>query len=118
MNNEPISNNAANACFLFRGGGYSDWYLPSIEELLLIYENRLIPNITLKIISNTNPIFDSNTQNSGELSSYNYWSSTQVINDPSTAYCLAYLFSQGATSISMDRSPKSVSITVRAIRKF
>ena len=119
VNNEPITNNAANACFLYRGGGYSDWYLPSIEELLLIYENRLNVNSTLKSISNTNPIYDSNTQFSAQQSYYNYWSSTQMFSDQSNfAYCLAYNFMPGGTPISMDNGPKSVTLQVRAIRKF
>ena len=30
---------AKTRCYQYRGGGYDDWYLPSKEELNLIYEN-------------------------------------------------------------------------------
>ncbi|MFP5042936.1 DUF1566 domain-containing protein [Parasediminibacterium sp. JCM 36343] len=33
-------NNAASICRNYRGGGFSDWYLPSINELELIYLNN------------------------------------------------------------------------------
>lgn len=33
------SENAANACKNYTGGGYNDWYLPSRDELILAYKN-------------------------------------------------------------------------------
>jgi hypothetical protein len=51
---------AAKACADYRGGGFSDWFLPSIGELDLMYKNLLINNIGGFSISN-----------------YGYWSSSQ-----------------------------------------
>ncbi|MEZ5107073.1 MAG: hypothetical protein R2757_21385 [Draconibacterium sp.] len=50
---------AAKVCYDLVYGGYNDWYLPSMDELTKLYENRSIL---------------------GGLSSYIYWSSSD---DPS-----------------------------------
>jgi hypothetical protein len=120
INNESISNNAAHLCSIYRGGGYNDWYLPSIEELLLIYENRYNLNYTLKNIVGSNSIYNPNPQsNNNWTQSYNYWSSTQFVFESNTyAYNLAYNLTTGGTPVSVDNGPKSTILTVRAIRKF
>jgi hypothetical protein len=48
---------AAKACKDYRGGGYTDWYLPAVNELKLLYNNRSYsPGFTL---------------------TYGYWTSTE-----------------------------------------
>lgn len=36
-------NYAPCVCYNYRGGGFSDWYLPSIQELVKIYTNAALP---------------------------------------------------------------------------
>jgi hypothetical protein len=36
-----LTNYAAGLANSFRGGGYSDWYLPSKDELAKLYQNRV-----------------------------------------------------------------------------
>ena len=50
---------AATACINYRGGRFSDWFLPSKDELNILWENRSLLN----------------------LKSFNYWSSSS---DPSS----------------------------------
>ena len=43
--NDNAGNNAAIACFEYRGGGKDDWFLPSRDELMAFFNNRsIIPN--------------------------------------------------------------------------
>ena len=58
-------NYAAGIARLFNGGGFNDWYLPSIGELTICYNLRAIVN---KVLTN-------NLQGNGFLPSV-YWSST------------------------------------------
>lgn len=53
---------AANHCRGYAGGGHADWYLPAINELVLLYNNLA-----------THPEFSDNVS-SGEL----LWSSTEI----------------------------------------
>lgn len=80
---------AAKLCYDLTLGGYSDWYLPSIDELNMMYLNR---------------------EAIGGLSSAYYWSSTEV--NYINAYILhlsgGYLYSQA----------KNNQHNVRAIRSF
>jgi len=57
---------AAELCTEYRGGGMSDWFLPSLAELDLIYKNLYKKRI-------------------GNLGYYNYWSSTEF-NDNFACY--------------------------------
>ena len=36
---------AAKLCADYRGGGYDDWFLPSLDELILIYDNLYLQNL-------------------------------------------------------------------------
>jgi hypothetical protein len=55
---------AATLCYNYTGGGYDDWYLPSIYELYLMYEN-----LHLRGLGN----FSNHYWSSTELSSTNAW---------------------------------------------
>jgi hypothetical protein len=81
---------AARLCNNLVSGGYSDWYLPSRDELRKLYLNRF---------------------SVGGFSNVSYWSSSQV--GSTTAYSIN--FSTGASS---SASSKTSSLYVRAIRKF
>jgi hypothetical protein len=79
-------------------GGYTDWYLPAIDELNLLFNNRFNVNQTLSTIPGSYLLEDA------------YWSSTQY--DASVA--IDFDFNYGI----FDYTNKSSGLTVRAIRKF
>jgi hypothetical protein len=81
---------AANICNNLVSGGYSDWYLPSLDEMYKLYLNRSII---------------------GGLTGTYYWSSSQY--SSTNAYFVN--FSSGSTS---NTSKSYSSMNVRAIRKF
>lgn len=76
------------------GGGFGDWYLPSKDELSLMYQART----TIGNISGT------------------YWSSTETIVDADASSDFAYIvnFSNGTQT----SSAKNLAYKVRAIRRF
>lgn len=80
-------------------GGFTDWYLPSIDELVILSNNRFHANKALNagsytILSNTGY----------------YWSSTEL--DASAAFLYTFLYSySGFTN-------KTTSYSVRAVRAF
>ncbi len=59
---------AANAALNYKNGIYTDWYLPSIDELILLGTVRFILNMTID--KKNNPTHDEITLNE-------YWSSTE-----------------------------------------
>jgi len=81
---------AKRMCAEYRGGGYRDWYLPTKEELNLIYEN----------LKKTGKIMDDNW----------YWSSSSS----STNSAWFQSFNSGG----QDDLYKSGTISVRAVRVF
>jgi hypothetical protein len=81
---------AARLCNDLVSGGYSDWYLPSKDELAKIYLNRT---------------------SIGGFNSGSYWSSTQ--SSSTTSWSLD--FTSGVASSS---SSKTANLYVRAIRRF
>ena len=81
---------AARLCDNLVSGGYSDWYLPSRDELSKLYTNRTLI---------------------GGFSNVSYWSSSQA--GSTTAWSIN--FSTGASS---NTSTKTTSMYVRAIRQF
>ncbi|ESU22616.1 hypothetical protein FEDK69T_18720 [Flavobacterium enshiense DK69] len=89
VNGCSTSGIAARICNDLVTGGYSDWYLPSYNELGKLYSNRT---------------------SIGGFSSGSYWSSSQQ--STTTAYGIN--FSTGAAS----NSSKNSALYVRAIRKF
>ncbi len=74
---------------------YLNWYLPSIDELQLIYTNLYM------------------TGSGGTFQSAYYWSSTEYNTDSNYAWCL--FFSSG---YSPERSLKSSQFCVRPVRSF
>lgn len=90
VNGCNTTNIAARLCNNLVSGGYSDWYLPSRDELSKLYTNRTLI---------------------GGFNNVSYWSSSQV--GTTTAWSIN--FSNGSSSSS---STKPTLMYVRAIRKF
>jgi hypothetical protein len=88
-----ISAPAAEACKEYRGGGKSDWFLPSLAEMAQLHKNRRAVD--------------------GLGASY-YWSSTQTSYGGSSSYAWILNFSNG------DQNPggKRNTYSVRAVRAF
>ena len=83
---------AARLCGDLTEGGYSDWYLPSKDELNALYTNKA---------------------SIGGFANYAYWSSTEYqIVQSSTAYY------QDFTNGYADGAPKNSDLYVRAVRSF
>jgi hypothetical protein len=85
-------------CDDYSSGGFSDWYLPSISELQLLWNNRY------NVYKNWNNI-------SQDLFIDNYWSSTEYDDD------MASSFNFGSGLIDVN-TLKNTSLYVRAIRQF
>ena len=63
--NQGVGSYAAQLCANYQGGGYGDWYLPSKEELDLMYQNKATIDATAGV-------------NGGSgFASASYWSSTE-----------------------------------------
>jgi hypothetical protein len=86
------ADSAAQICADYEGGGYIDWYLPSIDEVYEIY---------LKIYS----------FNTGGINSSSYWSSSE------TGENTAWIFNFN-TGLASDNTSKNSEVYVRAIRYF
>ena len=85
--------NAANICNDLVLNGYSDWYLPSLRELVLIHDNLYHHGI-------------------GDFSDNFYWSSSEWL-DPNTTHAFGWQFLSH-----QENSWKSYALRVRAIRAF
>ena len=95
LTNIGSGNYAASKCKSYNGGGFTDWYLPSKDELNLMYNNLKVKGVTN--FSSTN-------------SSY-YWSSSEIDNKN----VWAQKFDDGIQSNS---TWKNNNANVRAIRSF
>lgn len=83
---------AASFCKIYySGGGYTDWYLPSLMELRELYNQR---NVVGGLLSNS------------------YWSSSEI--DFNNAWTINF----GTASYAAVRTNKSTNIALRAIRTF
>jgi len=92
------SGTAADICANYTDGTYSDWFLPSKNELIKIYENVSYGNVLgLGNVSNMN--------------SNGYWSSTEADSDDAWTQN----FNGGYQFVSAN---KAFSIDVRAVRAF
>lgn len=90
VNSCTTSNIAARICFNLSSGGFTDWVLPSSQELNKLYLNRL---------------------SIGGFSNVSYWSSSQS----STSLAISINFGSGGT---LNTSSKNSNLHVRAIRYF
>ena len=93
------NSSAAKLCLDSGSGGQMDWYLPAIDELSLLYQNRFNVNKTLSTLSGAT-----------QLGYAHYWSSTEY--DATSAW--DFLFFNGSTNY----SSKITTLSVRAIRAF
>lgn len=96
--NQGVGSYAAQLCANYQGGGYGDWYLPSKEELNLMYQNKATIDATAGV-----------NGGSGFVSA-NYWSSAE--NGNSSAW--GQYFSGGYQYY----SNKGYADRVRAVRAF
>jgi hypothetical protein len=102
------TNSAAALCLNSTNGGQSDWYLPSIDELLILWNNRFIVNKRLATISGSSTM--------PPLA--NYWSSTEGYSDLSW-----YIGSTSSSAFGTSGNSQLIwkftsSNYVRAIRSF
>ena len=97
MANGPLATDAAALCTAYNGGGFNDWYLPSISEISAIWPNQYMFNQRL-----------ANTAGTTILGIHNYWLSTE------SDLVDAWFFNAGVVSY----GDKTSSIFVRAIRSY
>ena len=99
------STGAAAFCLNLNSGGFSDWYLPSIDELKLMHTNRFNVNQTIAGIQQTsNP-------NAIHIGETGYWSSTEKWGSVEAWWLW---FGEGRIL----NTAKTGIYAVRAIRKF
>lgn len=103
--NTVTSDYAAGLCRNYTGGGYTDWYLPSKDELNYLWENLADSDGDN---DNTGP---SDPNNLGGFALYDYWSSTEV--DNGTAW--GQFFVNGYQNFFL---VKNATNYVRAVRAF
>jgi hypothetical protein len=98
---------AAALCLNSTNGGQSDWYLPSIDELERLYQNRLEVNSSLRIISGATELKVLDVNGNAAL----YWSSTEINN----GYVWGCHFSMGIIDYGYTKNDTNY---VRAVRAF
>ena len=101
LNNSKVSNSAAHICSEYESNGYSDWYLPSPDEMRLLLDKLYVINKQLSLDKDKSSI---------GLSKSSYWTSEQKSSN------LSYTvdFEKGI----IDFENKSENLKVRAIRSF
>jgi hypothetical protein len=95
------TNSAAALCLNSSNGGQSDWYLPSIDELSLLWNSRFNVNKSLSTIGGATVFL---------VFMNNYWSSTEYI----STNAFTFIFGNGNTS----NTNKTSTYRVRAVRAF
>ncbi len=100
---------AAKLCLDLIDAGYSDWYLPSMEELSLLWHNRFTVNKTLGSLQNAQTI-------SGSTTTPRFWSSTEYAT--SDAFSVGFLNGYATYGDGAAPSGKGTLAIVRAIRSF
>ncbi len=96
--NEIVTSYAAGLARDYRGGGYTDWFLPSKDELNQIFEKRSMINTTAA------------ENNGSDFLTNAYWSSTEIDN--------YYAWGQSFSNGEQYNFFKNYSANVRAVRAF
>ena len=94
----PPVTNAASICLSYTGGGFNNWYLPSIYELELMYLNIGLGNAL-------------GLGNIGQFTPTSYWSSTEYNVNSAWEQNFGPVYFQGL-------GRKGIVQSVRAIRAF
>ena len=94
---------AIGLCATYKYGGFSDWYMPAIDEFNLLFNQRFIINKVLEQ--------DNNPNSNGIVQRY-YWSSTQQTSSH------AWYFNAGAGFADDGSKNNLPDPHVRAIRSF
>ena len=89
-------NYAAYICDQLVIDGYDDWYLPSTEELNLLYQQK---------------------GKVGGFADYTYWSSTDLLGSPYAYFAMNQYFVDGSRKLNVNMN-KGEPNNVRAIRSF
>ena len=100
-----FTSGAAQGCLAYSVGTITDWYLPAVDELSLLWQNRFNVNRTLSGNSSASTI-----AGAAQIGYNNYWSSTEYTANS------AWYFPFGDASPS--NNPKNATYYVRAVRKF
>ena len=100
-----FTSGAAKLCLDSTNNLQSDWYLPAIDELSLLWQNRFNVNRTLSGNSSHGSI-----SGATQIGYNYYWSSTELVNN----LAWNFFFSDGDAR----NTNKSNSFNVRAVRKF
>jgi len=103
VNQVGHTNSAAEICLNSTNGGRSDWYLPSIQELNMLWNNYYTLARSLSQISGAS-----------ELALAGYWSSTEMDHQ----YTWAFSFRYGSAFANGNDGLKSYPYHVRAVRAF
>jgi hypothetical protein len=99
---KQISSSAAALCLNSTNGGQSDWYLPSIDELSLLWHNRFNVNKVLSMIGGTIVVSGMSTSNAS-------------ITESASSYVCVFVLDQGTASVS---AGKWFAFNIRAVRAF
>lgn len=98
----PGTDYAAGLCKAYNAGGYTDWYLPAINELKQCYNSNQIVNEVLGDINGFEfSVWDTSV----------YWSSTEYDN-------FAWVIGFGSGGSTVNNGNKSSGFAVRAVRRF
>ncbi|MCX6171991.1 MAG: DUF1566 domain-containing protein [Flavobacterium sp.] len=98
----PGTDYAAGLCKAYNAGGYTDWYLPAINELKQCYNSNQIVNEVLGDINGFEfSVWDTSV----------YWSSTENDNN-------AWVIGFGSGGSTVINGKKSSGFAVRAVRRF
>ena len=104
VNQSGHTSSAAKLCLDLVSGGQNDWYLPSIQELNMLWNNYFTVVKSLAQISGAT-----------QLGSAAYWSSSE--NDNSNAWSFGFSSGNASISYGLDGNKSNASF-VRAVRAF